>query len=162
MQNLGVTPSEYIEVCLGLFCYENFYFDKIRSKEFERDFNVKFENIEKINIKEDLIIKLKDGNIIHIPLDKLNDYMRPACKACGDFTNIYADISFGGLGSQDKYTTVIYRTEKGKKIINEAINAGIIKCLELDSSEKANMKEIITQFTQSKIRRNEEFMKDLK
>ncbi|TFF96671.1 MAG: coenzyme F420 hydrogenase, partial [Promethearchaeota archaeon] len=27
MQNLGVTPSDHIEICLGLFCYENFIFD---------------------------------------------------------------------------------------------------------------------------------------
>ena len=76
----------------------------------------KFDNIEKVNVKDDVIFKLKNQQIIHIPFNHLNDYMRPACKACSDFTNVFADISFGGLGSPDKYTTVIPRTEKGKKI----------------------------------------------
>ncbi|GAG59734.1 unnamed protein product, partial [marine sediment metagenome] len=40
MQNLGVTPSEYIEICLGLFCYHNFLFDKSQIKRFEKDFDV--------------------------------------------------------------------------------------------------------------------------
>ncbi|MHA2288352.1 MAG: Coenzyme F420 hydrogenase/dehydrogenase, beta subunit C-terminal domain, partial [Promethearchaeota archaeon] len=84
--------------------------------------------------------KLKDDGagekIVHIPFNQLGDYMRPACRACNDFTNLYADISFGGLGSPDKYTTVITRTKKGEKIISDAINAGVIRSSELDKSKK--------------------------
>jgi coenzyme F420 hydrogenase subunit beta len=84
--------------------------------------------------------------------------MRPACNACSDFSNIYADISFGGLGSPDKYTTVITRTEKGREIFSKVIDAGIINKLDLDSSKKDEMKKLISQFTQSKIKRMERFM----
>ncbi|MHA1931111.1 MAG: Coenzyme F420 hydrogenase/dehydrogenase, beta subunit C-terminal domain, partial [Promethearchaeota archaeon] len=97
MQDLGVTPSQNIEICLGLFCYENFLFDKSQVEKFENEFNVKFENISKINIKENLILKLKNEGsgerTVKIPFERLKDYMRPACNACSDFTNIYADIS---------------------------------------------------------------------
>jgi coenzyme F420 hydrogenase subunit beta len=165
MQDLGVTPSENIEICLGLFCYENFFFEKIQIEKFEKDFNIKFADIEKINIKEDVIFKLKDEGtgekIIHIPFNHLKDYMRTACNACNDFTNIYADISFGGLGSPDKYTTVIPRTQKGKEILSKVINAGIISCKDLDPTKKNKMIELISQFSQSKIKRKEEFMKTL-
>ena len=161
MQNLGIIPSENIEICLGLFCYENFFFDRKKIRQFEEEFNIKFKDIEKINIKENLIIKLKDEvKIIHIPFERLTDYMRPACGACSDFTNIYADISFGGLSSPDKFTTVIVRTKKGKEIINQMINTGKIKSLNLSISSKKEMKEKITQFSQSKIRRSEKNMKD--
>ncbi len=164
MQNLGIIPSENIEICLGLFCYENFFFDGTRIRQFEEEFNIKFKDIEKINIKENLIIKLKDEvaaqKIIHIPFERLTDYMRPACGACSDFTNIYADISFGGLGSPDKFTTVIIRTKKGKEIINKAIKAGVIKSLNLNIINKKEMKEKITQFSQLKIIRTEKNMKD--
>ena len=162
MQDLGVTPSENIEVCLGLFCYENFFFEKFQINKFEKDFNLKFSNIVKINIKEDVIFKVKDEEsgeqIIHIPFNHLADYMRPACNACSDFSNIYADISFGGLGSPDKYTTVITRTEKGQEIFSKVIDAGIINKLDLDSSKKDKMIKLISQFTQSKIKRMEKFM----
>jgi coenzyme F420 hydrogenase subunit beta len=165
MQDLGVTPSENIEICLGLFCYENFFFQKFQVEKFEKDFNIKFRNIEKINIKEDLIFTLKSeglGNkVVHIPFNYLNDYMRPACNACNDFTNIYADISFGGLGSQNKFTTVIPRTDKGKKIFEKVVDAGIIKCSDLDSNKKQKLLEKLSQFSHSKIKRKEEFMKKL-
>jgi len=163
MQSLGIIPSENIELCLGLFCYENFFFNKVRIEKFEKEFKLKFEDIERINIKEDLIIKLKHGdaaqNVILIPFYRLKDYMRQACLACSDFTNIYADVSFGGLGSMDKFTTVITRTEKGINVIKNAINAGVIKPLRLDATSKSNMKEKISQFCQLKIERFENFMK---
>jgi coenzyme F420 hydrogenase subunit beta len=161
MQDLGVTPSENIEACLGLFCYENFLFDKSQITRFEKDFNIKFRDIEKINIKEDLIFRLKDDKVIHVPFNHLNDYMRPACNACGDFTNIYADISFGGLGSPDKYTTVITRSEKGKDIFFRALDAGVIKNLDLDEIKKKKMIDLINQYSQSKLKRQENFMNNL-
>lgn len=165
MQDLGIVPSHNVEICLGLFCYENFVFDEAKVKQFEEHFNLKFEDIEKINIKEKLIVKLKANRVrqktIQIPFHKLNDYMRPACKACSDFTNIYADISFGGLGSPDKFTTVITRTEKGRNIILKAIKAGVIKSLDLDIVLKTQRKELITQFSQSKIERYRDFISNL-
>jgi coenzyme F420 hydrogenase subunit beta len=157
MQELGVTPSQNIEICLGLFCFENFLFDKRQIEKFEKDFNIQLENIKKINIKEDLIIKFKDRKKIHIPFNHLTEYMRPACNACNNFTNIYADISFGGLGSPDKYTTVIVRTKKGKDIISGAVTAGVIKKMDLDSLRQEKMIELITQYSRLKIQRYENF-----
>jgi len=166
MQDLGVTPSENIEICLGLFCTNTFFLEELQIEKFEKDFKIKISDIKKINVKEDVIFKLKDdGNgekTVHIPFNHLKDYMRTACNACNDFTNIYADISFGGLGSHDKYTTVITRTEKGKKIFSQVLDAGILKCANLDSSKKKAMIELISQFSHSKIKRKEEFMKNLK
>lgn len=165
MESLGVRPSQNIAVCLGLFCYENFLFDTTQIQKFEKEFNIKFEDIEKINIKEDLIFKLKDsrsreGNI-HIPFNHLTNYMRPACNACDDFTNIYADISFGGLGSSDKYTTVITRTEKGKMLFQKVIDSGVIKCEVLNKSKKQKMLDLIIQIARAKIKRKEDYMKNL-
>ena len=124
-----------------------------------------FENIEKLNIKEDLIFRLKDNGtgekVVHIPFNQLENYMRPACRACDDFTNIYADISFGGLSSPDKYTTVVTRTDKGEKILLKAISDGVIRASSLDELKKNNMIELISQFSRSKIARKEKFMKNL-
>lgn len=165
MQDLGVTPSENLEICLGLFCYENFLFDKSKIQNFEKDFNIKFPSIKKINIKEDVIFTILDDEsrekVIHVPFNHLNDYMRKACKACEDFSNIYADLSFGGLGSPDKYTTVIVRTKKGKALLNQAIEAGIIQCLDLDDDKKKQIFTLISTFSKSKKNRKKEFLEEL-
>lgn len=162
MQNLGIIPSQNIEFCLGLFCYENFEFDQRKMEQFERNFSIKFEDIKKIKIKEDLIIQLKgDKNkesLVHIPFEDLRDYMRPACNACSDFTNIYADVSFGGLGSPDKFTTVITRTKKGHKLIIESLKRGIFINSEIDSPTEKRIKNLLLQYSISKIERKEKFM----
>ncbi len=163
MQSLGIIPSQNIEYCLGLFCYENFEFDQRKIEKFQREFNLKFADIEKINIKKDLIIQLKGdknrNSLIHIHFDDLKDYIRPACNACSDFTNVYADISFGGLGSPDDFTTVITRTEKGRRVVSNALKKGIISNLELDSETKKHMKDLLIAYSISKIARKESFMK---
>ncbi|MFX1573864.1 MAG: Coenzyme F420 hydrogenase/dehydrogenase, beta subunit C-terminal domain [Promethearchaeota archaeon] len=164
MQNLRIIPSENIDISLGLFCYENFFFDRPKVTQFENQFNIKFKDIEKINIKENLIIKLKNTGttqkMVHIPFERLTNYMRSACGACRDFSNIYADISFGGLGSLDKYTTVITRTRKGINLIRKMINSGVIECLNLDDNNINEIKEKITQFSRSKIERTDKIMKN--
>ena len=160
MQNLGIIPSHNIEFCLGLFCYENFEFDQRKVKQFEREFNIKFENIEKIKIKKDLILHLKGKeSLIHIPFEDLKDYMRPACNACSDFTNVYADVSFGGLGSPENFTTVITRTKKGHKLIAEALKRGTFINLERGSSKEKSVKNLLIQYSISKIERKENFLK---
>ena len=161
MQNLGVTPSQNIEICLGLFCYENFSFQQFKKEKFESDFNIKFEDIKKVNIKEDLFFTLKDDKIVHIPFSEIKEYMRQACNACDDFSNIYADISFGGLGSPEKYTTVIPRTQKGIDLFSKAVEAEYIRVLELDKVEKAKRKELIIKFSQQKKARRQDFIQNL-
>ncbi|MBY9016639.1 MAG: Coenzyme F420 hydrogenase/dehydrogenase, beta subunit C-terminal domain [Candidatus Lokiarchaeota archaeon] len=164
MQNLGIIPSQNIEYCLGLFCYENFEFDQRKVEKFQRDFNIRFEDIEKINIKRDLIIQLKGdknrGSLIHINFEELKDYMRPACNACSDFTNVYADVSFGGLSSPENFTTVITRTEKGRQLINEVIKRRIISNLDLDSETEKKMKDLLIAYSVSKMARKESFLKN--
>jgi len=112
-----------------------------------------------------VIFKLKSEGptekIINIPFNHLNDYMRSACNACSDFTNIFADISFGGLGSPDKYTTVITRTQKGKEVFTKAIDAGIITRKEIDETKKKKMLESIIEYSKSKVSRKERFMQKL-
>ncbi|MFX1487975.1 MAG: Coenzyme F420 hydrogenase/dehydrogenase, beta subunit C-terminal domain, partial [Promethearchaeota archaeon] len=166
MQNLGVTPSENIEICLGLFCYENFLFDKLQVEKFETEFDVKFENIVKINIKEGLILKIKEEGseerTVQIPFERLREYMRPACTACGDFTNVYADISFGGLGSPEKFTTIIPRTDKGMKIISKVFDEKKIKCADLNAQSISKMRDLLFKFSQLKLKRRDNFMNKLK
>ena len=160
MQNLGIIPSQNIEFCLGLFCYENFEFDQRKVEQFERKFNIKFEDIEKIKIKKNLIVQVKgEESLIHIPFEDLKDYMRPACNACSDFTNVYADVSFGGLGSPENFTTVITRTKKGQKLIAEALKRGTFINLEKDLSKEKHIKNLLLQYSISKIERKENFMK---
>jgi coenzyme F420 hydrogenase subunit beta len=66
----------------------------------------------------------------------MDEFARPACLACSDFANEFADISCGGLGSPDGYTTVIVRTAAGEKLYNGARQARAIQELAFAARER--------------------------
>jgi len=160
MQELNIIPAHIVEYTLGLFCYENFKFDDVARARIEERFKFSFNDIEKINIKDNLIINLKGKEIpLVIEFSELRDIMRHACRVCKNFSNYYADISFGGLGSQTGYTTVMIRTKRGDKVYNLALNKGyIVEPPELNSSvEKSKMLAQVISFSQRKSKRAEKF-----
>lgn len=149
MQSLSVVPSDVVKLVLGLFCTENFSFDESRKRDVEKILGISMDDIKKMNIKEDLIIHRKDGEVLHIPLEDLNEFVRSACLACSDFANDFADISFGGLGSPEGWTTVVIRTKTGEAIYQEALSNGYIEVLSLanDESGQSFSDHIINKIT---------------
>ncbi|MDH3799270.1 MAG: Coenzyme F420 hydrogenase/dehydrogenase, beta subunit C-terminal domain, partial [Desulfobacterales bacterium] len=120
MQSLGIIPSDSIKFCLGLFCSGNFVFGKKEQEKLGEIGGFKFKDVKKINIKEELIVHLKDGEEKTMMLDELEFMKRFACYFCPDYSAEYADISFGGIGSEEGWTTVITRTPVGRAILADA------------------------------------------
>ena len=164
MQELSILPAHIVKYTLGLFCFENFKFDEEARKKMEDRFNFSFDDIENMNIKDYVIIKLKNKKEpLYIDFSELEDIMRSACGVCENFSNYYSDISFGGLGSHDGYTTCIIRTDKGSKIYRLAKKKGLIRePEELNNSvEKSKMLAKIISFSRRKSQRAEETAKKL-
>jgi len=137
MQVLRVIPSDVIKYFFGLFCMENFSFNDLELENLGEKHGFDVKQIAKVNVKEDFFIYLKDGRVIHIPFEEIDSIARPACLVCPDFSAEYSDISFGGLGSPQGYTTVLIRSENGKWIYKGALDAGYIKERRYSSVQKA-------------------------
>jgi coenzyme F420 hydrogenase subunit beta len=120
MQILNIIPSDTIKYCLGLFCSGNFVFGKKQQAKIAEIGGFDFNTVRKINIKEDLIIHLDDGTVKTMMLDELEFMKRFACYFCPDYSAEYADISFGGIGAEEGWTTVITRTPVGRAIVADA------------------------------------------
>jgi len=128
MQLVNVLPSGSIKFIIGLFCIENFSFDAVNAAKFEEIIGGRLSDIKKINIKDKMIISFKDGSRKEMDLDALKMVAREACIKCRiPFSNIYGDISVGGVGSPEGYTTVVIRSEEGKRVFEEAIEEGYIE-----------------------------------
>jgi len=126
MQCLGILPAHLIKYAIGLFCIENFSFDDVARERLEKKLDINLEDVVKLNIKDAFIITLTKGVTIHVPLEEVHEVARPACFTCHDFSNEYADISVGGLGSPDGYTTTLLRTEVGASVYDGALRKGYI------------------------------------
>jgi coenzyme F420 hydrogenase subunit beta len=172
MQCLGVLPAHVILYTIGLFCMENFDFGEAGRRKLEEEMQVRlgrtvgFDEIDKLNIKEDVIISLQDGVTVHVPFDELEEMARPACLACIDFSNDYADLSAGGLGSPSGYTTILIRTPKGSRIYGEALRQGYIAELRYGDREEARSKQAdmvdqVVDFCRRKRTRGEAWRREL-
>jgi coenzyme F420 hydrogenase subunit beta len=160
MQCLGILPAHIITYVIGLFCMENFLFDTAGRKKLEDKLHIRFDDITKLNIREDVIVSLNDGTTIHVPFEKVDEVARPTCLACTYFANDYADLSAGGLGSPAGYTTVLIRSQKGNRIYNEALRQGYIEEREFKDwtevrSQEAEMVAKVVSTAQRKRARGE-------
>jgi coenzyme F420 hydrogenase subunit beta len=125
MEALGIVPSDSIKFLFGLFCTGNFYFGVEQRRVLEKIGNFRWEDVRKINVKEELMVHLHDREVRYIPLDKLDFMKRYACQYCDDYSAEYADLSFGGLGAPEGWTTVIARTSRACPILEDATGVNI-------------------------------------
>lgn len=153
MQILHIVPSHLVHFTIGLFCFENFLMHKDGRKYLSNKIGADLDEIEKINLKENFIVKLKNGMVKHIDLDDLGPIVRSACLACTDFCNYAADVSVGGLGSPDGYTTTVIRNRAAQRLINLAISQGYLEEVE----QKAAL-EKIERMAERKRKRGEQIL----
>ncbi|MFW9821939.1 MAG: FAD-dependent oxidoreductase [Candidatus Thorarchaeota archaeon] len=65
------------------------------------------------------------------------------CSHCQDFPAIYSDLTAGEVGSEKGYTTIVAWTDRGKEIVDAAINKGLFeegKVNEVEIYEAINLK----------------------
>lgn len=124
MQVMGLVPSDAIRFCFGLFCSGNFVFGEAQQAELAKTGGFDWKDVKKINIKDSLQLHLTSGEIKSIPLDKMDAMRRYACRFCPDYSAEYADLSFGGVGAPEGWTTTIARTPLGRAVLADARSAG--------------------------------------
>ncbi len=125
IQALGIVPSTAIKIILGLFCAGNFVFGPEEQRRLEEIGGFQWAEVAKINVKEDLMVHLHSNEVRHIPLDQLGFMKRHACQYCSDYTAEFADLSFGGLGAPEGWTTVMTRSPLGRALVADARGVGI-------------------------------------
>ncbi|SRR6266571_1111340 len=126
MQQLAVAPSRRVTVVLGLFCYEALPLNKVHWQRFEDATGLRVEDIERVQMREDLVLTMRDGRTERIALDTASLLAGPNCLRCADFSNRFADIALGASGSDPGFTTVLARTELGRGVLDGALDAGYI------------------------------------
>lgn len=118
--------SSPLQFTVGLMCTESFAYDGLFEKHLNKNMGINLNDIAKVNIKGRIIVSLKSGEEKIIPLSEAKQYTRESCSHCSDFSAELADISAGGLGLS-RWTFIILRTEKGERIFDEAVKAGMLR-----------------------------------
>ncbi len=126
MQYINITPAYSIKFVIGLFCFENFDYDKIY-KIIQDETNVKPSDILKMNIKKNFFVTSKKEEVFEINIKTLDPAVRSHCLECNEFTAKFSDISVGASGAPEGHSIIVVRTAKGHKIINSLTTERIIE-----------------------------------
>ena len=138
---------DLVTLAIGTFCFGTYYNQLLADCFKEKD--IKMQDIKKIGSdKDNFRMKVfTDSSATDIPLNHIYDKsIRKACFSCSDYTASFADISVGNIGSEQGWKTVIVRTKRGKKVLDLAIEKGI---LEKKSLLKDN-EELVLDITRNK------------
>lgn len=140
--NAGINQ---LKLVIGLYCGWTLSAEKYAKLLLEK--NIAPESIIKMDIpagKNVLELHTTKGKE-SIPFDEVRECIRESCNYCMDSTAEYADVSVGSARfagdweEMRQWNQLIVRTEKGKELIDLAVNRGV---LEIREAPVASLKEL--------------------
>ena len=126
--------AERVAFNIGLLCSEVFTFDELMLDTIEGDMGIPLADIKKFNVKGKILIDKKNGERVEMNLREAQEYARPECHHCGDFSAELADISCGGVGATD-WTITVLRTEKGERVFDAMVAEGLLDVRPIEDYE---------------------------
>lgn len=128
MQKQGCLKEEFPDaeiILIGLFCFESFDQRDLKGLIKEK-LGIDLDDASKIQItKGNYVVSIGDENY-SCSVKELEGAVREGCQFCNDFVSKLADISVGSVGSPEGYSTVIVRSEAGKRLV-EAAGLGFVR-----------------------------------
>jgi len=105
-----------INLVVGLFCMENFYYYQLRAYLEKKGVDLK--KLVKMDITKGKFIATMTDSKVSFPVKEMDEIVPHGCESCTDFANVLADVSVGSVGSKAGYSTVVVRAEVGKKVLD--------------------------------------------
>jgi len=130
--------GERVALNIGLLCSEVFTFDELMVDAIQGQMGIPLSEIRQFNVKGKVQIFKKDGELVEMNLRQAQEYARPECHHCGDFSAELADISCGGVGASN-WTITVLRTEKGVQVFDAMVREGLLDVRPIEEFE-ASMK----------------------
>jgi len=126
--------GERVALTIGLLCSEVFTFDGLMRDVIEGQLGINLADVAKFNVKGKVLIDTRDGRRVEIPLKQAQEYARPECHHCGDFSAELADISCGGVAATD-WTIVVLRSARGEALFDRATADGTFEVRSMNEFE---------------------------
>ncbi len=113
-----------VAITIGLLCSKTFTYEG--QNEVLARYDVDIDDVTKVNIKGKFLVWTEDGRHLQLPLKEFHTSTRPGCQLCPDFAAEHADISTGGIGTDNDWTLTIVRTQRGEEWMAGLVEAGLI------------------------------------
>jgi coenzyme F420 hydrogenase subunit beta len=131
-----------VALAIGLFCMEAYGHDQLLG-EYVQSRSIDLSQVTRFEIKKGKFkVYVKDAEALVVPLKEIKQFARSACHACEDFTAEFADISVGGVGCPEGWSTVIARTKRGQEFFSDAEKNGWLELRPIDPG-KQGMEQVL-------------------
>lgn len=81
------------------------------------------------------------AGMTEIPLEQVYQAVLPGCRFCGDLTAEMADLSVGAVEGREGLNTVIVRTDRGRELLDRAVDAGLIELSQPEAESLGHLKQ---------------------
>lgn len=141
-----------VKLVIGLMCCETFDYEAFMIGKVQGERGIPLDDIEKVNVKGKVIVSLKNGEDVNIPLKQARPYANEWCHHCPDFAAEHADLSCGGLGMEG-WTMILVRSEVGEDYMARAVEAGVLELR--DAEEEPGALEVMDRLARKQRERIE-------
>lgn len=117
--------GEIVDFTIGLLCTEVFTYEGLMVQRIQQDMGIPLDTVRKFNVKGKVLIYRTDGQVVEMSLHKAQEYARPECHHCGDFTAELADVSCGGVACMD-WTITVLRSARGEALFDDMVARGLL------------------------------------
>ncbi len=122
MQKLQSTPGhnlsgDKVGFVIGLFCFwslQSKLHDLLEAK-------TQGSRRLKVDIPNDMVVHTEKNETVRVPIDEIRPLVREECHQCFDPTSEFADLSVGSTEHDPQWNTLVVRSAKGQKIVDEAV-----------------------------------------
>ncbi|MCW5891621.1 MAG: Coenzyme F420 hydrogenase/dehydrogenase, beta subunit C-terminal domain [bacterium] len=128
--------GEIVDFTVGLLCTEVFTYQGLMVEKIEQGMGIPLRDVKKFNVKGKVLVYKKDGEVSEMSLHKAQEYARPECHHCGDFTAELADISCGGVACLD-WTITVLRSERGEALFDDLVRRGLVEMRPMEEFEQS-------------------------
>jgi len=141
--------GEIVNFTIGVFCGGCFSYNGLVNELIRKKMGIDPKDVEKVNIKGELIVKILNKGTKTISLKEAKKYLSGCVSNCMDFSAELADISAGGLGLEG-WTLTILRSEKGEDLFDEAVSKGLLEAKPV--SKDSNLWRLLVRISRRKRR----------
>lgn len=118
----GAHRVDSVVLAIALLCTKSFDYDKLMVRELQERRGVDLGRVSKIDvIRGRMLVEYRDGQIaVDEPVKDFHGAALKGCNECADFVGRCADLSVGSVGSLAGWSSVLVRTEAGRRAFERA------------------------------------------
>lgn len=118
----GVHRVDAVVLTVALLCTKSFDYKGLMLQLLREERKIDIDRVAKVDvIRGRMIVEYRDGEVaVDEPIKNFHGAALKGCDECADFLGRSADLSVGSVGSMDGWSSVMVRTERGRRALDNA------------------------------------------